>query len=62
MVKHTRTSSQEAMLENLVGQTNQFQSDLDKLIMEICANNQKLDETSLRLEERMSKLVQVEVK
>jgi hypothetical protein len=40
MAKYIRTSSQKIVLENLMGQTNQFQSDLDKFTIEVRATNQ----------------------
>jgi hypothetical protein len=48
MAKHTRSSSQEALLESLKGQNNQLQTDLEKLI-EVRGSSQKM--TSLVIEQ-----------
>jgi hypothetical protein len=42
MAKHTRSSSQEALLEGLKGQTNQLQEDLGRLAEEMRENHRKL--------------------
>jgi hypothetical protein len=34
MTKHTKTSSQEALLENLIGQNSQIQANIEKLTEE----------------------------
>jgi uncharacterized coiled-coil protein SlyX len=43
MAKHTRSSNQEALMESVNGQTNQLQSNLEKLAIKVCAVNQKIE-------------------
>jgi predicted nucleic acid-binding Zn-ribbon protein len=49
-----KLKSQEASLENLMGQSNQTQSDFEKLTIEIRGTNQKLEEMNQKLEEKMA--------
>jgi glucokinase len=43
ITKHTYSSSQEALLENLKGQNTQLQADFENLALKMCESKHKLE-------------------